>query len=120
MTLSDLQPSSIYLLVGGVGAFWLISFYLKITQSRLYWLTFWTLCAGLPALAMYWFATPWVTEKGNTFSFGQGVPLEWALGALTLVLWLFALALDFIVFIVTRIRARHRIEGRTGTQLDAE
>lgn len=89
-----------------VAAFWLVNFCLRLAGRRLYWLTFWALVIGLPALAIHWFSTPWQMERGANF--GVGMPHEYGLGALTLVLWSAVMVLELIVFIALKIRDHRR------------
>lgn len=103
MTLSELNHNSLLLLVS-VAGFWFVNLGLRLARHRLYWVTFWVLCAGLPAMAIYWFATPWNAGTG----FDQAAPRQWVLGALALALWFLAMALDLIVFIVFKFRERRR------------
>lgn len=103
MTLSELNHNAL-LLVVGVGAFYLLNLGLRLKRHRLYWVTFWALCLGLPALAIYWFDTPWNAGAG----FDQAAPREWVLGALALALWLVAMVLDLTVLIILRFRERRR------------
>jgi hypothetical protein len=103
--LSEANDIALALLLG-VAAFWLVNFYLRLAGHRLYWLTFWALVIGLPALAIHWFPTPWQMERGANF--GVGIPREYGLGALTLVLWSAAMVLELIVFIALKIRDHRR------------
>lgn len=105
MTLSAANHIALSLLLG-VAAFWLVSFCLRLAGNRLFWLMFWALVIGLPALAIYWFSTPWQMAQGANF--GEGMPREYGLGALTLVLWLAALVLELIVFVTLKIRCHLR------------
>lgn len=65
MTLSEANDFALALLLG-VAAFWLVNFCLRLAGHLLYWLTFWALVIGLPALAIHWFSTPWQMERGRT------------------------------------------------------
>ena len=101
MSLSTANGLALSLLLG-VAVFWVVNFCMRLAGQRLYWVTFWTLVFALPALAIYWFSTPWHMERGANF--GAGMPREYALGVLALVLWLAALALELIVFIALKVR----------------
>lgn len=99
-------------LIVGVGLFWVLNFCLRLAGNRLYWLTFWTLFIGLPVLAIRWFSTPVRTDRGKNF--GDGIPSEWALGAVSVVLWAAVMILELIVFIVLKIRDHRRASAVAG------
>lgn len=81
---------------------WVVNLSLRLARQRLYWVTFWSLAAGLPALALYWFSTPRHMEPGANF--GAGMPEEYFYGAIALALWVIVLLLELVVFIVLKVR----------------
>jgi len=95
-------PSAPEYLILGVAVLWVVNFGLRLSGQRLYWVTFWTLVIALPALAIYWFSTPWPIDRGANF--GAGMPDEYIFGALALALWLVVMVLELIVFIVLKVR----------------
>lgn len=97
-----MRPSPADLLILGVLALWVVNLGLRLARSRLYWITFWALAAGLPALALYWFSTPRHTPTGANF--GAGIPAEYFYGALAFALWIIVLLLELVVFIVLKVR----------------
>lgn len=105
-------------LIIGVGLFWVVNFCLRLAGHRLYWLTFWTLFIGLPALAIRWFSTPLRTDQGKNF--GDGIPREWALGAIAVVLWAAVMILELIVFIALKLRDHRRASALKGAARDED
>lgn len=101
-----LRPSIPDQLILGVAALWAVNFGLHLARRRLYWVTFWALAAGLPALAFYWFSTPRRTEPGANF--GAGIPEEYFYGVFALALWVVVLVLDLAVFVVLKVRDSRR------------
>jgi hypothetical protein len=108
-----MRPSAAELLILGVAVLWVVNFGLRLAGQRLYWFTFWTLAAALPALAIYWFSTPRHVKPGANF--GAGIPEEFYLGVIALALWVVVLVLELVVFIVLRIRdSRRAAQSGTG------
>jgi hypothetical protein len=105
MMLSEANDIGLALIIGA-SVFWVVNVCLRLAGRRLYWLTFWTLFIGLPALAIRWFSTPVRTDQGSNF--GDGIPREWALGAAAVVLWAAVMILELIVFIALKIRDHRR------------
>lgn len=101
-------------LIIGVGLCWVVNFCLRLAGHRLYWLTSWTLFIGLPVLAIRWFSTPVRTDQGKNF--GDGIPSEWALGAIAVVLWAAVMILELIVFIALKIRDHRRAMALQGAE----
>jgi hypothetical protein len=97
-----MRPSAADLLILEVAVLWVVNFGLRLARQRLYWVTFWALAAGLPALAVYWFSTPWHMEPHANF--GAGMPPEYVFGAIALALWVIVMVLELVVFIVLKVR----------------
>lgn len=101
-----MRPSPADLLILGVLSLWVVNLGLHLARSRIYWITFWALVAGLPALAFFWFSTPWHTPRNANF--GAGMPVEYVYGVLAFALWAVVLVLELVVFIILKVR-----EGRS-------
>lgn len=104
MTLSTSSNLALAMLVT-VAALWMVNVSLRVLGRRLHWVTFWILSLGLPAVALYFLATP--TRRESVGSFND-VPREYALAAVALILWAAVIALELMVFLGLKMRDHKR------------